>query len=187
MKMNIFGREADFDQLAIATRFPSTLMKWIGGSTWSHDHAYSRAVVAGYPEPKEVEFKLFYNYEQDIPFKELELIQFLSLHNFHSVSNRGISPLGLYAPSLYEKLGSMGVDMPFISHLGIHCTEEEGKDWRFHLGQRDIHPVWEDTSYKHTNPIIAGKRTYHNIIFGSREALGFDFKACIRINANESA
>lgn len=175
MKMNIFGKDADFDQLAIAVDNPEFVMRVIGGNFWTKDHVKSNVRTRG-----PIEFNLFYNYEQDIPFKELELIQFLSNNNFHSAVNKSISPLGLYAASLYKKLSIL--DTVFISHIGIHCTDTESKEWILHFKQFDIWPIHEDTSYSHTNPAIAGKRTYHNIIFGSRKTLGFDFKACIRID-----
>ncbi len=187
MKMNIFGREADFDQLAIATPYPKPIMDLLGGE-WSKDHTKSRVRLPGFPEEQEIEFKLFYNYEQNLQFKELELIQFLSHHNFHSLVNKTISPLGLYAPALHQLLSILKKRVTpveyFISHIGIHCSEEEAMQWRLLFLSRGINAVHEDTSYSHTNPVIAGKRTYHNIIFGSREAIGFDFKACIRINSD---
>lgn len=183
MKMNIFGREANFDQLALATQFPHQLMGMLPG-VWSQDEVSSEVNLLGFHEIQNITFRLFYNYEQDIPFKELELIQFMSYHNFHSFSNHAISPLGLYAPSLYDRFKYSGKLRPFISHIGIHCSEKEGEDWRAHFKSYGIDVAHEDWSYAHTNPVIAGKRKYHNIIFASRRALGFDFKACIRVNIN---
>ncbi len=135
-------------------------------------------------DEQDTKFNLFYNYEQHIPFKELELIQFHNLHNFHTLINKDISPLGLYAPVLHQRFRRYASGEAFISHIGIHCTEEEGESWRRHFSTYGVDVIHEDTSYAHTNPVIAGKRNYHNIIFGSREAIGFDFKACIRINVN---
>lgn len=181
MKLNIFGQEADFDQLALATHYPNQIMTALGGQ-WSSDHTYSKT------EKGNIEFNLFYNYEQDMELKELELIQFISFPNFHSTANKTISPLALYAPSLFWKLHECidyidhdTGDPFFMSHMGIHCSADEGEYWRSLFASYKIGVAHEDRSYLHTNPVIAGKRTYHNIIFNSREALGFDFKACIRV------
>ena len=34
----------------------------------------------------------------------------------------------------------------------------------------------------HTNPVIAGKRTYNYVIFDTKEILGVDVKFIVRIN-----
>lgn len=186
MKMNIFGKEADFDQIAIAVRHATRWMAAIDSDpgAWSHDTSTSDAIVMGYPVKREITFDLHYNYRQSLAFKELELIRFSDLHNFHSISNKSIDPLGLYAPHLYALRAEMDLDNRgfFLSHLGIHCSEEEAEEWRALFSRCSIGVAFEDWSKKHTNPVIAGKRFYHNVIFASREALGFNFKACVRRN-----
>ena len=38
----------------------------------------------------------------------------------------------------------------------------------------------------HTNPVIAGKRSYNYVIFDTREILGVDLKFIVRINKDDS-
>lgn len=69
---------------------------------------------------------------------------------------------------------------PSASHLGMHVTNQELHDWRKFFAARDIKVAQEVDTLSHTNPVIAGKRSYKYVIFNTRQILGIDLKFIVR-------
>ena len=68
---------------------------------------------------------------------------------------------------------------PAVSHFGMHVAEEELALWREKLAPF-AKVVQEVNTLRHTNPEIAGKRSYHYVIFGTRGLIGVDLKFIVR-------
>jgi hypothetical protein len=66
------------------------------------------------------------------------------------------------------------------SHIGMHCTEAELESWRAFFASRNIAVAQEVFTKSHTNPVIAGKREYHYVIFDTYGILGIDVKFIVR-------
>ncbi len=184
MKLKIFGKEAHFDQLAIAVIDPVPFMREFG-ERWEKDMANCKTQVFG-GLIRDTSIGLFYNYGQPpgtFDFKELELLTLVKGVNWHEVRGdpEPFSPLALYAPRLYRIANRFGLlGTCFLSHLGIHSTEEEAGEWQKTFLDMGIRLAQENWSTEHTNPVIAGRRWYHDVIFDSRDALGFDMKITVR-------
>ncbi len=69
---------------------------------------------------------------------------------------------------------------PSVSHLGMHCTEDELSRWKTFFGSRRIEIAQEVYTKTHTNRTISGKRWYHYCIFNTRFILGVDIKFIVR-------
>ena len=67
-----------------------------------------------------------------------------------------------------------------VSHLGMHVTEDELLEWRKFFAGRKIFVAQELHTDSHSNPVIAGKRWYHYVIFETRHILGVDVKFIVR-------
>lgn len=75
---------------------------------------------------------------------------------------------------------------PCVSHLGMHVTHRELEDWRAFFFERGIAVAQEVNTTRHTNPVIAGKRSYTYVIFETRAILGVDVKFIVRHNYEPS-
>lgn len=69
---------------------------------------------------------------------------------------------------------------PVVSHLGMHCTAEELLEFRDFFASEGVQVAQEVETLAHTNPNIAGKRTYNYVIFDTRSILGVDLKFIVR-------
>lgn len=67
-----------------------------------------------------------------------------------------------------------------VSHLAMHCSEQELEQWREFFKARGIVVAQEVRTLSHTNPAIAGKRWYVYCIFDTRRILGVDLKFIVR-------
>lgn len=67
-----------------------------------------------------------------------------------------------------------------VSHLGMHCTEEELVEWRKVFTEHNIGVAQEVFTEAHSNPAIKDSRRYHYVIFGTRHILGVDLKFIVR-------
>lgn len=74
----------------------------------------------------------------------------------------------------------MDAHTPRVSHLGMHCTEDELLQFIAIFNLRGIDIAQELYTDTHTNPHIAGKRTYHYVIFDTYDILGVDLKFIVR-------
>jgi len=69
-----------------------------------------------------------------------------------------------------------------VSHIGMHCTEEELTQWTEFFSARNIPVAQEVRTDSHTNPAIKDSRRYHYVIFDTRAILGVDVKFIVRRN-----
>ena len=142
------------DPIKIIELFKTTL----GLTDWIEDEVSADGIVDGRAANNIA--KLYFNYQWGI---ELEILRYSSGANWHQFRN----PL----------------DLPiFASHMGYHCTEEQAQEKIVQMYTCGINVIQEVYTYKHTNPVIAGKRLYHYIVFDSLSLLGFDLKLIVRQN-----
>ena len=55
------------------------------------------------------------------------------------------------------------------------------------FANRDIEVAQEVFTDSHTNPVIAGKRSYNYVIFDTKNILGVDLKFIVRINKDANS
>jgi hypothetical protein len=67
-----------------------------------------------------------------------------------------------------------------VSHLGMHCTEEELAEWRKVFAAHNVAVAQEVFTEAHSNPAIKDTRRYHYVIFDTRPLLGVDLKFIVR-------
>jgi hypothetical protein len=152
------------EQIALYPRNPQKaleLLSEMGLDEWAHDHVAARGRVFSQPDV-ENQADLNFNYQgfEGGRAHELEV-----LHYTH-----GLNWMTWGRPE----------PRPRVSHLGMHCTEEELKEWRLFFAERQIPLAQEVRTFAHTNPVIAGKRKYHYVIFNTYAILGVDIKFIIR-------
>lgn len=90
----------------------------------------------------------------------------------------------------YEKgtpnwLDSVDQGSALVSHIGMHCSEEDLAEWRRVMADFNItlaQEVWTDS---HSNPRIRGCRRYHYVIYDTRELIGVDMKFIVRRIINQ--
>jgi len=70
---------------------------------------------------------------------------------------------------------------PFQSHMGLHATAEVIDQIKADMADIGCGIAQEVYTTSHTNPVIAGKRKYHYVVFDSKEKIGFDLKLIERI------
>jgi len=145
-------------QIALAPKDPrraAALLARIGIAKWVEDRVVATGTVHG--EPGQNVAALAFNYEA-IEGKELELLKYLE------------------GPSWLEGRG------PIVSHLGMHCTEEELAQWKALFAEEGIVIAQEVFTDSHTNDfLVKCGRKYHYCIFDTLEILGVDLKFIVRI------
>ena len=149
------------EQIAICPADPvaaELLLTEIGAQEWVRDTVTAHGQVYGSPGLNEAD--LLFNYELGavVPL-EFEILHYRTGPNW------------------------MESHSPGVSHLGMHCTVEELGKWKEFFGARGIQVAQEVVTSNHTNPAIAGKRSYCYCIFDTREILGVDLKFIVRIFA----
>ncbi len=152
------------EQIAIAPEDPvaaKKLLSEIGAVDWSEDHVVATGSVFGDEGVNEAD--LSFNYDL-FSGKEFEVLNYTSGNNW--IDSRGVRNT--------------------VSHLGMHCTAEELLDWREFFKARGIKVAQEVFTDSHTNPVIAGLRSYNYVIFDTKDILGVDLKFIVRINVNDS-
>jgi hypothetical protein len=152
----------EIEQIALYPRDPEAaiaLLKDMGMEDWAHDHVSATGrVFAVYNAENEA--NLSFNYEALSNAHELEVLHY----------TRGVN---------WMEWNSSMV-RPRVSHFGMHCTEKELEEWRDFFAQHNIRVAQEVKTFAHTNPVIAGKRLYHYVIFDTYSVLGVDIKFIIR-------
>lgn len=103
---------------------------------------------------------LHYKYDM-IPGIELELLCYTSGPNFLQ--------------------GRFKDSTAVLSHLGMHVTKDEMKQWRDWAIASKINIAQEVQTLKHTNPKIKDIRRYKYMILDTYKLLGFDLKFIERI------
>lgn len=148
------------EQLAIAPRSPKAmqLLRDMGITEWVEDHvtAIHQTVYPEAPHNQNTAH-LRFNYSA-LAGNELEVLEYTD----------GWSWLDAFE------------EFPVISHIGMHCSAEELEEWREFMRTRDIPVAQEVKTIKHTNPVIAGKRQYHYVVFDTRDIIGCDVKFIVR-------
>lgn len=146
------------EQIAICPDAPAAaieLLTALGAEDWARDHVVAAGEV--YEEKGSNEADLAFNYNM-ISGKEFEVLHYTAGDNWMADPLRANS----------------------VSHLGMHCSEEELEEFRNFFNKRDINVVQEVFTESHTNPVIHGKRLYHYVIFGTKHILGTDLKFIVR-------
>lgn len=132
------------------------LLTEMGAGDWARDHVEAVGTVFGDPGRNEAD--LAFDYELLKSANELEVLDYTSGPNWMATPAHGYS----------------------VSHLGMHCSEEELDGWKGFFSVRGIRIAQEVLTQSHSNPVIAGKRWYHYCIFDTREILGVDIKFIVR-------
>lgn len=145
------------EQIAVSLRFPNAakeLLAAMGVTEWADDHVVANGNVWTIKNAHN-EADLSFNYDM-ISGKEFELLTYTSGDNW------------------------MNFRDDQVSHFGMHVSEEELAEWRTFFAERNINIAQEVDTESHTNPAIAGKRTYKYVIFATRRILGVDLKFIVR-------
>lgn len=148
------------EQLAICPRDPAAAKELLAAmevSSWSNDHVVAKGKVYGEEGTNEAD--LSFNYDI-FAGKEFEILDYTSGANW------------MEHPERYNS----------VSHLGMHCSAEDLLQWRDFFAGRDILVAQEVFTESHTNPVIAGKRSYNYVIFDTKDILGVDLKFIVRID-----
>jgi hypothetical protein len=149
------------EQVALCPPDPEkaiALLQALGLDEWVHDIVFARGTVRGEGPVTNVGH-LAFNYQSTRdPLKPLEL------EVLHYAVGRNW----------------MDVNVPSVSHLGMHCSEEELAAWTEKLTALGIDIAQSVDTQSHTNPAIAGKRWYTYRIFHTRPILGVDLKFIVR-------
>lgn len=146
------------EQIALCPRDPAAakrLLTEMGATEWAEDIV--EAVGNVFQRFGKNKAELSFNYEM-LQGKELEILHYTQGDNW------------------------MALREPRVSHLGMHCTQEELVDWRSFFAKRGYQVAQEVNTRSHTNPVIAGKREYHYVIFDTYRTLGVDIKFIVRRN-----
>lgn len=153
------------EQIAICPEDPVAAKKLLGemgAAEWAEDHVVANGHVFG--EESRNEADLSFNYDM-FDGKEFEVLHYTHGDNWMSDVMRENS----------------------VSHLGMHCTADELIQWRAFFAERSIRVAQEVFTESHTNPVIAGKRSYNYVIFDTKAILGVDLKFIVRINREEQS
>lgn len=153
------------EQIAIVPHNPQAAMRLLtamGAAEWVTDHVVASGLVDSAPGRNEAD--LNFNYQMgavtepdgSAPALEFEVLNYTSGPNW--MRGRPNS----------------------VSHLGMHCSEEDLVKWRAFFKDRGIVVAQEVLTESHSNPHIAGKRWYNYVIFSTRAILGVDLKFIVR-------
>lgn len=150
----------NIEQVALNPRDPVRAIEFltkIGMGDWARDHVVANGEVFG--EAGRNEADLAFNYEGLNNARELEVLHYTEGKNWMRAHDYS------------------------VSHLGMHCTAEELKEWREFFKAEGVSVAQEVITESHTNPVIAGKRRYNYVIFDTRDILSVDLKFIVRLEA----
>lgn len=159
------------DQIAIAPKDPVAameLLKAMGADDWAHDIVTATGSVFQ-KEKQTNEAQLAFNYQLATGVKEFEILHYTEGANWVDGSSQ------IYYTATSNRRNT-------VSHLGMHCTADELAQWRAFFAERNITIAQEVFTSQHTNPVIAGKRWYHYVIFDTKRILGVDLKFIVRMD-----
>ena len=131
------------------------LLKEMGAEDWARDHVVAKGRVYA-QKGLENEANLAFNYDMLTEANELEVLEYTDGDNW------------------------MRYNGTRVSHLGMHCSEEELDEWKEFFKARNIDLAQEVHTSSHTNPVIKGKRLYHYAIFDTFPILSVDIKFIVR-------
>jgi hypothetical protein len=149
------------EQLALYPADPAAareLLSAMGAGEWARDHVVAEGEVFGSPGKNGAELSFEYNLLASA--RELEVLEYTGGPNWMDLRP--------------------DADPHRVSHLGMHCSEQELKRWREFFARRRITVAQEVKTRSHTNPAIAGQRWYHYVIFNTHAILGVDVKFIVR-------
>lgn len=137
------------------------LLRAMGMDEWAHDIVVARGVVGNMRGDEPISMAenvahLAFNYQALDNAKELEVLNYSAGANW--LDSRG----------------------PCVSHLGMHVEAGDLIAWKEFFRRRGIPVVQEVDTLTHSNPVIAGKRWYKYVIFGTHHILGVDLKFIVR-------
>lgn len=164
------------EQIALAPPHPEAaikLLKELGLDEWARDLVEATGLVRGVAGSNSA--RLAFNYQAT---RAPQLVGM----NPEAVAK----PIELevlrydYGPNWIEAVSPMDRAPCVVSHLGMHCSEEELDQWRLKFKELGVSIAQEVLTTKHTNPVIAGKRWYRYVIFDTRAILGVDLKFIVR-------
>lgn len=136
------------------------LLEALGMTDWVHDHVVAVGSVHG-TDGLRNEANLAFNYQNTRPEgKPLELEILNYTHGANWMAGRP----------------------PSVSHLGMHCTEEELEQFARKLfNEMGIKIAQAVMTESHTNPfLLETGRKYKYVIFDTRDILGVDLKFIVR-------
>lgn len=152
------------EQLALCPPDPEAakeLLTAMGAGDWADDTVLAAGEVFGSGGSNTADLSFEYDMLSDA--NELEVLSY----------TRGPNWMDLRANAPCNR----------ASHLGMHVeTEEELEEWRQFFKARGHGVAQEVMTARHTNPVIAGKRRYHYVIFDTFDVLGIDIKFIRRIH-----
>lgn len=152
----------NIEQIAFYPADPAAakeLLTAMGHPDWAEDHVVAAGDVFG-RHGLENEADLSFNYTALKEARELEVLHYTTGENWME-HRTGATPRR-------------------ASHIGMHCSEAELAEWRNFFAARKIKVAQEVRTSSHTNPVIAGKREYHYVIFDTYDILGIDVKFIVR-------
>jgi len=163
------------EQIALCPPNPAkaiAFLKELGLTEWAHDVVVATGSVRG-EGPVTNRALLAFNYQAT-----------------RGVSEDGVfypepKPLELEVLHYVEGRNWMDTNVPSVSHLGMHCSAEELTMWTAKFEELGIRWAQNVETKSHTNPVIAGKRSYNYRIFETRHILGVDLKFIVRRNIGE--
>ena len=159
------------EQLALCPTDPNRarqLLADLGLDRWFFDDVHATGVVRGVHGENHALLQFNYQGQTDgqygpdhlaIKPLELEILHYSTGHNWMAKS-----------PNT-------------VSHIGMHCTENELDKFREYFSYHGIGIAQEVDTLAHTNPAIKDTRRYHYAIFDTREILGVDLKFIVRQDA----
>lgn len=159
------------EQIALCPKNPTLakeLLADLGLSEWFHDTVVADGEVFG--QAGDSTANLAFNYQAG-----------------NGRDNGADKPLELEILHYTDGANWMQFNPKSVSHLGMHCTEEELDKFRAYFDSKDIRIAQEVQTQSHTNPAIATSRRYRYVIFDTREILGVDLKFIVRYPYGESA
>jgi hypothetical protein len=134
------------------------LLTLLGITDWVEDHVTAQGSVFEFRGTvQQNQAHLRFNYTALDQCRELELLRYEKGHNWLE-----------------------SIPGATVSHLGMHCSEQDLSEWHRALLAIGIVPVQEVWTTEHTNPAIADSRRYHYCIYGTRHLIGTDLKFIVR-------
>lgn len=148
----IFGKE--FHQVAMYTKDLNRAveaMRMLGYNDWHEDTADLDGFYVG--KKCRIQARMAFNYQM-LPGKELEFVEYFD----HPDDRYRDLPAG-----------------PFISHMSVYVDDVEKAVLDID-SQHGMLPFHEFETSGHTNPRVAGKKSFKEAIYNFRQSLGFNIK-----------
>jgi hypothetical protein len=138
-------------------------LRHLGYTGWAEDTATLVGDMRG--NTSVIQGRMSFNYDF-IPGRELEIITY-----------KGISH--------HDRSGMIDrmFGIPFLSHMSAHVDDIDSieKEILSAIGRSDVRVVHRFETFNHTNPAIAGKKRFKEVIFGTRHLYGYDTKIIQRL------